>query len=117
MTPQEKNVFGKLFTKTELGTHNIELGSIDVFIQTYKKEAGKLAGIKAKIISASDELGFLLGALETLPKVGNDLIAKMKDLGIDTELQNVQNVNSAIDGLIKSLNPIYKNINSNATKI
>lgn len=29
MTPQEKNVFGKLFTKTELGTHKIELGLID----------------------------------------------------------------------------------------
>ncbi len=26
MTPQEKNVFGKLFTKTELGTHKIDLG-------------------------------------------------------------------------------------------
>ena len=28
MTPQEKNVFGKLFTKTELGSHKIELGLI-----------------------------------------------------------------------------------------
>ena len=26
MTPQEKNVFGKLFTKTELGSHNVKLG-------------------------------------------------------------------------------------------
>ena len=29
MTPQEKNVFGKLFTKTELGKHEIELGLLD----------------------------------------------------------------------------------------
>ena len=29
MTPQEKNVFGKLFTKTELGTHKIDLAAID----------------------------------------------------------------------------------------
>jgi hypothetical protein len=29
MTPQEKNVFGKLFTKTELGTHKIDLALSD----------------------------------------------------------------------------------------
>ena len=29
MTPQEKNVFGKLFAKTELGTHKIDLALID----------------------------------------------------------------------------------------
>jgi len=30
MTPQEKNVFGKLFTKTELAKHEIDLSSIKI---------------------------------------------------------------------------------------
>jgi hypothetical protein len=116
MTPEAHKIL-KSFQKTELATQKVELGSIDIWMDAYKKEAGKLANIKSKIVSANDELGFMLGGLETLPKVGDDLIAKMKDLGIDSELQKVQNVKSAIEGLIKSLNPIYKSISSSAAKI
>jgi hypothetical protein len=117
MNPEVKKIGNKLFDKVELSSVKVELGSIDIFIEAYKKEAAKLASIKSKIIAANDELGFLLGGLETLPKVGNDLITKMKELGIDSELQKVQSVNSSIDGLLKSLNPIYKNISTSATKI
>jgi hypothetical protein len=30
MTPQEKNVFGKLFAKTELASHKVDLASIKI---------------------------------------------------------------------------------------
>lgn len=103
--------------EAKLANHKVELGSIDIWVEAYKKEAAKLATIKSKIVSANDELGFMLGGLATLPKVGDDLIAQMKELGIDSELKTVQNVKSAIDGLLKSLNPIYKNISASAAKI
>jgi hypothetical protein len=113
-----KTVYNKLFKEeVKLATHEVELGSIDIFIEAYKKEAAKLAGIKAKIIASNDELGFVLGALESLPSVGDSLIAKMKDLGVEQELQNVQAVNNSIKGLIKSLNPIYKNIINSSKSI
>ena len=50
MTPQEKNVFGKLFTKTELGSHKIELG----LIQDLNKEADKIA-LKTKEIKTEGQ--------------------------------------------------------------
>lgn len=43
MTPQEKNVFGKLSTKTELGSQKVELALADDIkaeIQKYKRFKG-----------------------------------------------------------------------------
>ena len=102
---------------TDLSSHKIELGAIDVFVESYKKEAAKIASIKNKVISANDELGFVLASLESLPQVGDKLIAQMKDLGVQQELAQVQAVNTAIKGLIKSLNPIYKSISTSAKSI
>jgi hypothetical protein len=42
MTPQEKNVFGKLFSKTELASHKVELALLDNI------ESDVLANGKAK---------------------------------------------------------------------
>ena len=111
------NIFNKITDKTELAKHEVELGAIDIYIQAYKNEAAKIVSVKSKIISANDELGMLLGSLETLPEVGNKLIAQMKDLGINQELKNVESVNNAIKGLVKSLNPIYKTISNESKKI
>jgi hypothetical protein len=113
----EKLVNNALFGKTELASQKIELGSIDIFIEAYKKEAAKLLNIKSKFSDINFELGNIIAGLSSLPKTGNELITKMKDLGIDSELQKVQSVNSAIDGLLKSLNPIYKNIAGSVSKI
>ena len=114
-----KSVYNKLFLedKVELQSHKIELGAIDIYVESYKKEAAKLASIKSKIISSNDELGLVLGSLESLPEVGDKLIAQMKELGIENELKNVQAVNNSIKGLIKSLNPIYKSISTSAKSI
>ena len=114
-----KTVFTKLFSedKVELESHKVELGAIDIYIEAYKKEAAKIGAIKSKIISANDELGAVLVSLESLPEVGDKLIAQMKDLGIENELKNVQAVNNAIKGLVKSLNPLYKSISNSAKSI
>ncbi len=102
---------------TELSSHKVELGAIDIFVQAYKKEAAKIASIKNKVVAANDELGFVLASLESLPQVGDKLIAQMKDLGIEKELAEVQAVNNSIKGLVKSLNPIYKSISASAKSI
>lgn len=113
-----KTVYNKLFTeKTELAKHEVELGAIDIWITAYKNEAGKIAGIKTKIIAANDELGMAISNLQSLPSVGDKLTAQMKELGITQELKNVEAVNSSIKGLVKSLNPIYKNILNESKKI
>ena len=103
--------------KVELGTHEVELGAIDIWITAYKSEAGKIAGIKTKIVAANDELGMAISNLQSLPSVGDKLTAQMKELGITQELKNVEAVNSSIKGLVKSLNPIYKNILNESKKI
>jgi hypothetical protein len=115
----QKSVYKKLFKEeaTELASHKVELGAIDIYVEAYKKEAAKVASIKSKIISANDELGIVIGGLESLPNTGDKLIATMKELGIEKELAQVQAVNNAIKGLIKSLNPIFKNISSAAKSI
>lgn len=104
-------------SKVELGTHEVELGAIDIWITAYKNEASKIAGIKNKIIAANDELGMAISNLQSLPSVGDKLTAQMKELGITQELKNVEAVNSSIKGLVKSLNPIYKNILNESKKI
>lgn len=104
-------------SKVELGKHEVELGAIDVWITAYKSAAGKISSIKSKIIAANDELGMAISTLESLPSVGDKLTAQMKELGITQELKNVESVNSSIKGLVKSLNPIYKNISNESKKI
>lgn len=103
--------------KTELGKHKVELGAIDIWITAYKNEAGKIAGIKNKIVAANDELGAAIVNLQSLPSVGDKLTSQMKELGITQELKNVESVNSSIKGLVKTLNPIYKNILNESKKI
>ena len=58
MTPQEKNVFGKLFTKTELGTHKIDLALVDDLKNELKalfdngsKKANELSSIASSLQS------------------------------------------------------------------
>ena len=113
----EKLVNKALFGKVELDSQKVELGSIDIFVDSYKSQASKLSNIKSKFSDINFELGQIIAGLSSLPKTGNELIVKMKELGIDSELQKVQSVNSAIDGLLKSLNPIYKNIAGSVSKI
>ncbi len=52
MTPQEKQVFSKLFTKTELGKHEIDLSSIKILEDDdvrMKKGLDKLKSLRAEM--------------------------------------------------------------------
>jgi hypothetical protein len=52
MTPQEEKVFGKLFTKTELGKHEIDLSSIKILEDDavrMKKGEDKLKSLRAEM--------------------------------------------------------------------
>jgi hypothetical protein len=52
MTPQEKNVFGKLFAKTKLGTHKVDLSSIKILEDDavrMKKGEDKLKSLRAEM--------------------------------------------------------------------
>lgn len=52
MTPQEKNVFSKLFTKTELATQKIDLSSIKILEEDnlrMKKGEDKLKSLRAEM--------------------------------------------------------------------
>jgi len=52
MTPQEKNVFGKLFTKTELGTHKVDLALLD----DLRKMANTSSKLNAENINLIDKV-------------------------------------------------------------
>lgn len=95
----------------------VELGSIDIFIQSYKNTMGNLAGIKSKLLSANDDLGILISSLESLPKTGKDLVSILNDMGLDSEKQKVDAINTSINNMIKTLNPLYNTIETSITKI
>lgn len=95
----------------------VELGSIDIFVQAYKNTMGDLAGIKSKLTSANDELGMLVSSLASLPQTGKDLVAILKDMGLDSEKAKVDAVNTSIDNMLKTLNPLYKTIEASVKKI
>ena len=108
MTPQEKNVFNKLFTKTELGTHKIDLALVDDVKNLYENankiyaQNGDLLNRYAQSLekafqSAADDYKKALDKFNQLEKSG-------KDLGIDLP-QDIIKLKSLIEyGLKDSLN-------------
>ena len=115
MTPQEKNVFSKLF-KTELGTHKIDLALVDDVKNLYEN-ANKIYAQNGDLLSKyaqALEKAFQLAAddyKKALDKF-NQLEKSGKDLGIDLP-QDIIKLKSLIEfGLKDSLNS-----KSNAVKI
>jgi hypothetical protein len=49
MTPQEKNVFGKLFPKTELGTHKVELGLTQDIVSVLKQISSEMINAEKSV--------------------------------------------------------------------
>ena len=125
MTPQEKNVFGKLFTKTELGTHKIELANFaDIKTQLQKAEdnhkvvldfANKIFAMKQEAKKVTPK------AIEMLDRIQRELlsdktnfIAKAKDLGIDiSKLPQPENYDKAIERVANLSNNAKKAIAEN----
>ena len=107
MTPQEKQVFNKLF-KTELGTHKIDLALVDDVKNLYENanktyaQNGDLLDRYAQSLekafqSAADDYKKALDKFNQLEKSG-------KDLGIDLP-QDIIKLKSLIEyGLKDSLN-------------
>ena len=99
MTPQEKNVFGKLFTKTELGTHKLELALLDNI------ESDVLANGKAKdsarqlirdafsnIAKAADLYTNIEKRQQNIKSNGDRFKATIKELGLEVTDQFQKNI-------------------------
>ena len=87
MTPQEKNVFGKLFAKTELGTHKIELAKLDEIEKAKSNALSKIKQHFTKRDTYGAEANKVLGMVGDVERKGVDL-KKETDL-LDKELVNI----------------------------
>jgi SMC interacting uncharacterized protein involved in chromosome segregation len=122
MTPQEKNVFSKLFPKTELGTHKVDLALTDDIkseIQKYKglKDNVDKAKNKAKdmLITYSDNIRVAYQNAQNAVDLINQLETKAKELGLgDTGFESYKKdlqgkaadykkLFNSVDGIGKSL--------------
>ena len=122
MTPQEKNVFGKLFAKTELASHKVDLALTDDIkseIQKYKglKDNVDKAKNKAKdmIIAYTDNIRVAYQNAQNAVELINQLETKAKELGLgDTGFEaykkdlagkaaEYKKLFSSVDGIGKSL--------------
>ena len=97
MTPQEKNVFGKLSTKTELSSQKIELALADDFKNSVKssesiyskleKSVTDIDSLEQQIINKRKELKQLqqLGEKEynSLLNIWDKINTNSKELGLD----------------------------------
>ncbi len=102
MTPQEKNVFGKLFTKTELGTHKIDLALVDDVNQKLKT-GNTLYDASLKSIRETNS-GILNNCIRNYTeciKLADDVINRAKELGLDAK-DMIESKNIAIKNLKES---------------
>ena len=81
MTPQEKNVFSKLFTKTELGTHKIELALVDDINSSLDKAYASI-DVDSIVLNAISKLEKSIPFLKETIKMSDEAVQKVKDLGI-----------------------------------
>lgn len=89
MTPQEKQIFSKLFAKTELASHKVDLALTDDIkseIQKYKglKDNLDKAKNKAKdmIIAYTDNIRVAYQNAQNAVELINQLETKAKELGL-----------------------------------
>ena len=103
MTPQEKNVFGKLFTKTELGSQKIELALADdlkagtTFLQAATEAVKKsITNYETSYKAMQTESNGAKSVLNTQMKLINNIEAKAKELGINPNtIPNYNEINKA----------------------
>jgi hypothetical protein len=80
MTPQEKNVFNKLF-KTELKTHNVELALVDDINSSLDKAYASI-DVDSIVLNAISKLEKSIPFLKETIKMSDEAVQKVKDLGI-----------------------------------
>ena len=103
MTPQEKNVFNKLF-KTELGTHKVELGVVQdaekAITEYFKSTDTANSKIKGAIASLREADTFVKQSIDRsniLLKLKSEIEKQAKDLGIDVNnIQSYKDLNIAL---------------------
>ena len=95
MTPQEKNVFGKLFTKTELESHKVDLAiqdKLNVELNNYSKLISKsnkeLDNYYVNIRSLEKLISQLKGDIQNVVNISQSL-RKQEDL-VSSELDMVR---------------------------
>lgn len=81
MTPQEKNVFNKLF-KTELSTHKIDLAAIDDIEKILDGALSKQRSLITQGLKISEDLLALTVDYQKALSLAIDSANKAKDLGI-----------------------------------
>jgi hypothetical protein len=103
MTPQEKNVFGKLFPKTELASHKVELALADdlkagtTFLQAATDAVKKsITNYETSYKAMQTESNGAKSVLNTQMKLINNIEAKAKELGINPNaIPNYNEINKA----------------------
>ena len=103
MTPTEKRVFSKLFTKTELASHQVELALADdlkagaAFLQAATDAVKKsITNYETAYKAMQTESNGAKSVLNTQMKLINNIEAKAKDLGINPNtIPNYNEINKA----------------------
>ena len=113
MTPQEKNVFGKLFTKTELGKHEVELGLLDDIKSDFNfvdKDFGNVYdGFYNDIESAKNKQSLIKNDLPKLDAIEKSIVQanqKLKDLGLDNQNTELTKISDKIKKYKSDINRV-----------
>ena len=111
MTPQEKNVFSKLFTKTELGKHEVELGVLQdlqslfekalTFIKEADTEKQKLKSMYSRALIILDQ---------NIPAQADAAIKKAIDLDAIEVADKFKKIKSDSQKLTSDYNKIYNSL-------
>ncbi len=113
MTPQEKNVFGKLFTKTELGKHEVELASYQDVIKEFDTIVSKDKTISDMLLNSLNDAGNKYNAIYneyiTNLKKAESLKVEIENLGLKSP-QDLEN-------LIKSNKVVSNDVSANVKNI
>jgi hypothetical protein len=119
MTPQEKNVFGKLFTKTELATQKVDLALNDDVQKNYnsaiaarKKSADVYFTAKKAIENAITEIKSLKSINENALATFSKFDALIKELGIPYPQEQANQKTNIQDGLKGSFAQQIKSLES-----
>ena len=103
MTPQEKNVFSKLFTKTELGSHKVDLALFD----DIKKSVLMAKELKEKIESNFALANGGLRSVADFEKFYGSAVTKANELGVEIPKEIV-----GLTDLVQSYKTFFTKIKS-----
>jgi hypothetical protein len=116
MTPQEKNVFGKLFTKTELSSQRIELAriSVDEIRKSYETVQTARNESTASLRKATEAATAIEASAKSLSVKSNEFLKNyevfmndVKALGLEIPA-NLQGLNKVVNDDVKLSAKLFK---------